>query len=377
MVYGVRGAVWAVLGILALNILLVGVLSVAVAVRRVRSTRAQRRLEARWRIPKLPSAAATRHRGKGFAYAAVGVAVLWALAGLAGLGPTHAVTSAVSTMVHGSDTSDGVQSRSIEPVADRSAHPHDRRTASGGGVSDPSTPAAAAEPPSGTSASGGDLGAPSTVAAVPTSPTSIRLKWTDVPAATGYQIFRSTGTEIWLAVATTNPEVTAYVDDGLSAGTTYFYRVVAVTDGGTAPPSDVVSATTSAPPLVATTLTCSSTTSDAIDLTWTDVDGETGYRIERSTDGVSDWTTIATTGQDVTAYTDAGLAAGTTYWFRVFVENEAGESSASNVAAATTAPEAPPASGQAPTAADVADTAADVAPEGSDLRAEASPSGSP
>lgn len=77
---------------------------------------------------------------------------------------------------------------------------------------------------------------------------------------------------------------------------------------------------------------------------------------------MSDWTTIATTGQDVTVYTDAGLAAGTTYWFRVFVENDAGDSPASNVAAATTAPEAPPASGQAPTTADVADTAADVAP---------------
>jgi fibronectin type III domain protein len=358
----VRGAVWAVLGILALNVLLVGVLLVAVAVQRFRSTRAQRRLEVRWRIPKLPSAAATRHRGRRFAYAALGVAVLWAFAGLVGLGPTHAVTSAVSTMVHGSDTSDGFQSRSIEPVGDGSAHQHDRRTAAGSGVSDPNSPAPDTVRAAGGSPSGGDLGAPSTVAAVSASPSSIRLKWTDVPAASGYQIFRSTGTEIWLAVATTNPGTTTYVDDGLSSATTYFYRVVAVTDTGTAPPSDVVSATTSAPPLVATTLTCSSTTSDAIDLAWTDVDGETGYRIERSTDGVSDWTTIATTGQDVTAYTDAGLAAGTTYSFRVFVENEAGESPASNVASATTAPQQPPASGEVDTAANVADPTADLAP---------------
>src|SRR5262245_31941526 len=123
---GVRGAVWAVLGILALNVLLVGVLSVAVAVQRFRSTRAQRRLEARWRIPKLPSAAITRHRGRRFAYAGVAVAALWVFAGLAGMGPTHAVTSAVSTMVHGSDTSDGYQSRAIEPAGDGSTHPHDR-----------------------------------------------------------------------------------------------------------------------------------------------------------------------------------------------------------------------------------------------------------
>jgi len=343
----VRGAVWAVLGILALNVLLVGVLLVAVAVQRFRSRRAQRRLEARWRIPKLPSAAVTRNRGRRFAYAGLAVAVLWGFAGLAGMGPTHAVTSAVSTMVRGSDTSDGYESRTIEPAGDGSTHPHDHRTAVGGGASSTDSPAQAVGPGSGPSASGGDLGAPSTVAAVPTSPTSIRLAWTDVPAATGYRIFRSTGTELWLSVATTDPGVTDFIDDGLSAGTTYFYRIVAVTDSGTAPPSDVVSATTSAGPLVAPTLTCSSTTSDAIDLTWTDVEGATGYRIERSTDGVSDWTTIATTGQDVTVYTDAGLSPGTTYSFRVFAENDAGESPASNVGSATTASEEAPPSGQA------------------------------
>ena len=353
MVYGVRGAVWGVLGILALNILLVGVLSVAVAVQRARSTRAQRRLEARWRIPKLPSAAAAPHRGRRFAYAGLAVVALWAFAGLAGFRPTHAVTSAVSTMVHGSDTSDGSQERAIPPTGGRATHPPDRRTSSGGAPSSTDSPAPAAQATTGGSSSGGDLGAPSTVAAVSTSSTSIWLDWTDVSAASGYRIFRSTGTEIWLAVATTDPGVTAYVDDGLSAGTTYFYRVLAVTDAGTAPPSDVVSATTSAGPLVATTLACSSTTPDSIDLTWTDVDGETGYRIERSPDGVSDWTTIATTGQDVTVYTDAGLSPGTTYSFRVFVENDAGESPASNVASATTAPEEPPASAGADTAPDV------------------------
>jgi Fibronectin type III domain len=348
----VKGAVWAVLGIVALNVLLVGVLLIAVAVQRYRSARAQRRLEARWRIPKLPSAVeARRPPGRRLAYAALAVAALWAFAGLAGLRPTHAVTSAVSTIVNGSDTtSDGFDGRAIEPTDDRAAHPHDGGTSRGGGTPASSTSAA---PSTSTSTSGGsgsgvgDLGAPSTVAAVPTSPTTIRLDWTGVPAASGYQVFRSTGTEMWLTVGTTEPDVTAFRDDGLTAGTTYFYRVVAITDAGTAPPSDVVSATTSAGPQSSTTLTCSSTSPDAIDLSWTDVDGETGYRIERSADGVSDWTTIATTGQDVTVYSDAGLSPSTTYYFRVFAENDGGESSPSNVSSATTAAEQPPASGEA------------------------------
>jgi fibronectin type 3 domain-containing protein len=282
------------------------------------------------------------------------VAALWAFAGLMGLQPTHAVTSAVASMVHGTDTSDGLEERVMEPTGERPVHAHDGSAKPGGGTPDPST---SAGPSSSTSTSvdgsgGGDLGAPSTVAAVSTSPTSIRLAWTGVPDASSYQIFRSTGTEIWRSVATTDPDVTAYNDDGLAAGTTYFYRIVAITDGGTAPPSDVVSATTSAGPLSATTLTCSSTSPDALDLSWTDVEGETGYRIERSTDGVSDWTTIATTGQDVTVYTDAGLSPATSYSFRAFAENDAGESAPSNVCSATTAAEPPPASAQA------ADTAA-------------------
>jgi Fibronectin type III domain len=348
MVYDVKGAVWGVLGILALNVLLVGVLLIAVAIQRVRSTRAQHRLEARWRIPKLPSAVGTRRPGRRLAYAGLGVAALWAFAGLMGLQPTHAVTSAVASMVHGTDTSDGFEGRVMVPTGHRPVLPHDGAKP-GGGNPDPST---STGPPSSTSTSvagsgGGDLGAPSTVAAVPTSPTSIRLAWTDVPDASGYQIFRSTGTEIWRSVATTDRDVTAYTDDGLAVGTTYFYRIVTITDAGTAPPSDVVSATTSAGPLSATTLTCSSTSPDAVDLSWSDVEGETGYRIERSTDGASDWTTIATTGQDVTVYTDAGLAPGTAYYFRVFAENDAGESPPSNVSSATTAAEQPPSSGEA------------------------------
>jgi hypothetical protein len=347
----VKGAVWAVLGILALNVLLVGVLWIAVAVQHTRRARAQRRLEARWRIPTLPTAETMRRRPRGrFAYAGIAVAGVVAFAGLAALRPTHGVTSAVATMVNGSEgSSGGLDGRAIAPAEDPHAHAHDVARV-GGGAKRSST--SVVPPTSDTTtvipgSDGADLGAPSTVAATSTSPSSIRLAWTGVPKASGYQVYRSTGTELWLAVATTDPSVTAYTDDGLEAGTTYFYRVVAITDTGTAPPSDVVSATTDAGPLDPPTLTCSSTSTDAIDLSWTDVTGETGYRIERSTDGSTDWTTIATTGQDVTVYTDAGLSAGTTYYFRVFAENDGGGSPASNVGSATTATDQAPASPQA------------------------------
>jgi hypothetical protein len=84
-----------------------------------------------------------------------------------------------------------------------------------------------------------------------------------------------------------------------------------------------------------------------IDLEWTDVANETGYRLERS-DGSSGWTTVATTGQDVTSSSDTGLTPGTTYSYRVFATNAAGDSPASDVVSATT-PTDPGQDGEDPT----------------------------
>ena len=85
-----------------------------------------------------------------------------------------------------------------------------------------------------------------------------------------------------------------------------------------------------------TTVTATAASSSEIDVTWSDVDTETGYRVERSTDGSSGWTTVATTGQDVTAYSDTGLAAGSTYYYRVYATNAGGDSPPPDVASATT-----------------------------------------
>ncbi|HKQ07279.1 MAG TPA: metallophosphoesterase [Blastocatellia bacterium] len=73
-----------------------------------------------------------------------------------------------------------------------------------------------------------------------------------------------------------------------------------------------------------------------IDLAWTAVGcTHEGFKVEQSEDGIS-FKEIATVGGNLTAYTAAGLARGTTYYFRVRAYNAAGDSAYSNVVSATT-----------------------------------------
>jgi fibronectin type III domain protein len=182
---------------------------------------------------------------------------------------------------------------------------------------------------------------PATVAAQPHSSTAILIEWDEVPLATGYAVERKKEAvqQGWLRIAVVGEAETAYKDGHLDPATTYYYRVSAMTDDGAAPPSDVVSATTPIAVPPATDVTAVATL-DTITLSWTDVAGETGYRVERSLDGASGWTEIATTGQDVTTYVNATLSPGTTYYYRIVATNAGGDSTPSNVTFATT--ETPP-----------------------------------
>jgi hypothetical protein len=79
-------------------------------------------------------------------------------------------------------------------------------------------------------------------------------------------------------------------------------------------------------PAAPTNLRSTSITAGAIGLAWTDNTGnETGFRIERSLDGRT-WAQAGTVGANVTSFTAAGLAANTTYYFRVVAINAAGAS---------------------------------------------------
>ena len=94
--------------------------------------------------------------------------------------------------------------------------------------------------------------------------------------------------------------------------------------------------TSSNPPATPGNLTASAAGSAQIDLTWSDnANDEDGFKIERSTDGVN-FSQVATAGANASSYSDSGLSASTTYYYRVRAHNGSGDSAYSNTANATT-----------------------------------------
>lgn len=91
------------------------------------------------------------------------------------------------------------------------------------------------------------------------------------------------------------------------------------------------------PPTAPSALTATAASQTQIDLAWADnSDDETGFRIERSLDGSTLWTHIATVDTGVESYSDTGLECGTTYYYRVCAVNVNGNSAYTGTAHAST-----------------------------------------
>jgi hypothetical protein len=129
---------------------------------------------------------------------------------------------------------------------------------------------------------------------------------------------------------------------GLSASTTYFYRVVSFNDAGNSSFSNTANATTSAapPPLPAapSALTAAAVSNTRINLAWTDnSSNESGFKIERCKNpNCTNFAQIAQVGANVTTFADTTVTKNTAYSYRVRAFNAAGNSSYSNTASAKT-----------------------------------------
>ena len=329
-------AVWLIAGFFALNALVLGTSVFMATNGRHRARREIRQLEALWRMG---SSTSGRRRAERLIVLSAGAALVIAALALAIPNLERQQTSAFGPSIPTIFDDGTAATGSREVPANRSTDPSTSLVdLAGGSPSGPADAASGLVPDRGSAGGRSQSTTPAFLAAEPRSSTVIRVSWARVAAATGYEVERSTdGATGWVWVATTGDEVTAYTDAGLDPEETYFYRVLVILgDGASAPPSDVVSATTPVDPPEATVLQVTSRSQTTIDLAWSDVANESGYRIERSADGSTEWAAIGTTGQDVTVYSDVGLERHTTYFYRVVATNEGGSAPPSNVVSETT-----------------------------------------
>ncbi len=178
--------------------------------------------------------------------------------------------------------------------------------------------------------------------------TQASLRWTDnssnesgfIPErCIGTAAFCNANPSFFVPLPATGPNATSVLDTGLTAGTTYAWRVKAFNAVGSSAYSNTAEATTPVSPPAPTNLTARvKGTKLQVNLSWTDnATTETGYTVQRcSGSGCTSFTSIAFLDVNTVKFNDRGVQHNTTYRYRVFAESNAGPSDFSNIAEATT-----------------------------------------
>ena len=159
------------------------------------------------------------------------------------------------------------------------------------------------------------LETPTMVSATNTG-SGLKITWNAVSGATGYDVYRynsSTGTYKYIKSTTS----ISYTDTGITAGSTYYYKVKAYykfSNGKYAysviSPSSIYSRYLETPTMVSAT-----NTGSGLKVTWNAVSGATGYDVYRYNSSTGTYKYIKSTTS--TSYTDTGITAGNTYYYKV------------------------------------------------------------
>jgi len=168
--------------------------------------------------------------------------------------------------------------------------------------------------------------APTGVSALATSSSSITVTWDEVHDVVEYYIYRSSsesGTYTLVSTQKTN----SYTNNGLSEGTTYYYKISSSNRSGESNISLYASATTH--PKTPTGIQATATSTSSITVIWDVVSSADGYNVYRSFSSSGEYTLVGTTA--ATSYTDNDLSAGTTYFYKITATKNESESVQSSI----------------------------------------------
>ncbi|HRQ86848.1 MAG TPA: fibronectin type III domain-containing protein, partial [Candidatus Saccharibacteria bacterium] len=146
--------------------------------------------------------------------------------------------------------------------------------------------------------------------------TEIAITWVDVPSTLHYIVERATNSSFTSGRVSTTTENTSFTATGLTQGTSYYFRVRAVSPLGNSAWSNVRTATTLALNTPSISIPSESVTASSFDVTWGPIANATSYRLQHSTaSNFSSPTTIS----DITTspYSMVDLETGTRYYVRV------------------------------------------------------------
>ena len=181
--------------------------------------------------------------------------------------------------------------------------------------------------------------APDAPRVVAQSESEIEIAWNAVLGATHYKLYRSETSGGMYDQIGGEISVTRYLNEDLSANTSYYYQLEACSGDECSGSSPKVSATTDPPPPPPPAAPTTAAQSDSmISITWSAVAGATYYKLYRSATGGGSYTQV---GEDITGtvYVDSNLSADTPYYYQLESCNDSGCSGSSpEVSAAIASP---------------------------------------
>jgi GH25 family lysozyme M1 (1,4-beta-N-acetylmuramidase) len=162
------------------------------------------------------------------------------------------------------------------------------------------------------------LTAPKTVKTTIASSSSIKIAWSKVTGASGYQIYRATSTKgTYKLVKTTTAGIYSYNNTKLTPGKTYYYKVRAYKTSGKSKIygsySKIISGKIT--PASASNLKVKLTSYEDATLTWGTVKYVSGYQVYMATSSSGKYALVKQTKNN--SYNLSGLEPGKTYYYKV------------------------------------------------------------